>query len=154
MHHDRTNETLELFRMMKRHENSNSNKFAVSSALPTTIVVPYLRIGKEIHVYIIRKGFGASSLLICMVNVGAKRKHNPCSFHGLHYCWVCTKPVKDNHINIKPNKVLLQFVIADICHWDDICVLSLCYRLNVHGRRINFNVFTNLHMVSSKVWQK
>ncbi|KAK7402169.1 hypothetical protein VNO78_14221 [Psophocarpus tetragonolobus] len=52
--HDRPREALELFRLMQRHERSNSNKFTLSSALAASAAIPCLRLGKEIHGYLIR----------------------------------------------------------------------------------------------------
>ncbi|KAL9343667.1 hypothetical protein Peur_064098 [Populus x canadensis] len=61
--HDRPNEALELFRMMKRSDNSKSNKFTVSSALAAAAAVPCLRIGKEIHGYIMRTGLDSDEVV-------------------------------------------------------------------------------------------
>ncbi|KAJ6421571.1 hypothetical protein OIU84_028863 [Salix udensis] len=61
--HDRPNEALELFRMMKRGDNSKSNKFTVSSALAAAAAVPCMRIGKEIHGYIMRTGLDSDEVV-------------------------------------------------------------------------------------------
>ncbi|XP_027926795.1 pentatricopeptide repeat-containing protein At4g37170 [Vigna unguiculata] len=52
--HDRPWEALELFRGMQRCERSNSNKFTLSSALAASAAIPCLRLGKEIHGFLIR----------------------------------------------------------------------------------------------------
>nr|KYP58576.1 Pentatricopeptide repeat-containing protein At4g37170 family [Cajanus cajan] len=52
--HDRPREALELFRVMQKRERSNSNKFTLSSALAASAAIPCLRLGKEIHGYLIR----------------------------------------------------------------------------------------------------
>ncbi|WCJ31069.1 Pentatricopeptide repeat (PPR) superfamily protein [Euphorbia peplus] len=54
--HDKPNEALELFRLMKRSDDSKSNKFTISSVLAAASVIRCLRIGKEVHGYIIRTG--------------------------------------------------------------------------------------------------
>ncbi|BFG38941.1 hypothetical protein CerSpe_252150 [Prunus speciosa] len=51
--HERPKEALQLYRTMQRHENSKSNKFTVSSALAASAANQSLRLGKEIHGYII-----------------------------------------------------------------------------------------------------
>lgn len=61
--HDRPNEALELFRMMKKSENSKSNKFTVSSALAAAAAIPCLRIGKEIHGHIMRTGLDSDEVV-------------------------------------------------------------------------------------------
>ncbi|KAL2981904.1 hypothetical protein AAZX31_13G313800 [Glycine max] len=52
--HNQPREALELFRVMQRHERSSSNKFTLSSALAASAAIPCLRLGKEIHGYLIR----------------------------------------------------------------------------------------------------
>ena len=52
--HNQPREALELFRVMQRHERSNSNKFTLSSALAASAAIPCLRLGKEVHGYLIR----------------------------------------------------------------------------------------------------
>lgn len=42
--------------MMQKHESSNSNKFTLSSALAAAAAIPCLRLGKEIHGYLVRAG--------------------------------------------------------------------------------------------------
>ncbi|KAL5557120.1 hypothetical protein UlMin_039356 [Ulmus minor] len=53
----------ELFRMMQRHGNSKSNKFTVSSVLAASAAIPSLRIGKEIHGYIMRTGLDSDEVV-------------------------------------------------------------------------------------------
>ncbi|KAL5557116.1 hypothetical protein UlMin_039352 [Ulmus minor] len=60
---DRPKEALELFRMMQRHQNSKSNKFTVSSVLAASAAIPSLRIGKEIHGYIMRTGLDSDEVV-------------------------------------------------------------------------------------------
>ncbi|KAL5156918.1 UDP-galactose/UDP-glucose transporter 5B [Glycine soja] len=52
--HNQPRGALELFRVMQRHERSNSNKFTLSSALAASAAIPCLRLGKEVHGYLIR----------------------------------------------------------------------------------------------------
>lgn len=61
--HDRPQEALELFRMMQTHDSSNSNKFTLSSALAASAAIPCLRLGKEIHGYLIRTGLNSDEVV-------------------------------------------------------------------------------------------
>ncbi|KAK7307931.1 hypothetical protein VNO77_41426 [Canavalia gladiata] len=61
--HGRPWEALELFRMMQKHESSNSNKFTLSSALAASAAISCLRLGKEIHCYLIRTGFNLDEVV-------------------------------------------------------------------------------------------
>ncbi|WCJ31066.1 Pentatricopeptide repeat (PPR) superfamily protein [Euphorbia peplus] len=54
--HDKPNEALELFRLMKRSDDSKSNKFTILSVLAAASAIRCLRIGKEVHGYIISTG--------------------------------------------------------------------------------------------------
>ncbi|KAF3438899.1 hypothetical protein FNV43_RR17174 [Rhamnella rubrinervis] len=60
---ERPKEALELYRMMQRHENSKSNKFTVSSALAASATISSLRMGKEIHGYIMRTGLESDEVV-------------------------------------------------------------------------------------------
>ena len=60
---DRPKEALELYRMMQRSQTSKSNKFTVSSALAASAAVPSLRMGKEIHGYIMRTGLDSDEVV-------------------------------------------------------------------------------------------
>ncbi|GMN29935.1 hypothetical protein TIFTF001_002627 [Ficus carica] len=51
---DRPKEALELYRMMQMCEKAKCNKFTVSSVLAASAAMPSLRVGKEIHGYIVR----------------------------------------------------------------------------------------------------
>ena len=61
--HGRPQEALELFRMMQKHESLNSNKFTLSSALAASAAIPCLRLGKEIHGYMIRTGLDSDEVV-------------------------------------------------------------------------------------------
>ncbi|KDP31879.1 hypothetical protein JCGZ_12340 [Jatropha curcas] len=61
--HDKPNKALELYRMMNTCENSRSNKFTVSSALAAAAATPCLRIGREIHGYIMRTGLDSDEVV-------------------------------------------------------------------------------------------
>ncbi|KAJ1394624.1 Tetratricopeptide-like helical domain superfamily [Sesbania bispinosa] len=61
--HDRPWEALKLFRVMQRRERSNSNKFTLSSALAASAAIPCLRLGKEIHGYLIRAGLNLDEVV-------------------------------------------------------------------------------------------
>ncbi|XP_050227827.1 pentatricopeptide repeat-containing protein At4g37170 [Mercurialis annua] len=62
--HDRPREALELYRMMmKRYECLKSNKFTVSSVLAAAAAFPCLRIGKEIHGYLMRTGLDSDEVV-------------------------------------------------------------------------------------------
>ncbi|CAJ2650799.1 unnamed protein product [Trifolium pratense] len=52
--HDRHREALDLFRMMQENESFNCNMFTLSSTLAAAAAIPSLRLGKEIHGYLIR----------------------------------------------------------------------------------------------------
>ncbi|XP_012574383.1 pentatricopeptide repeat-containing protein At4g37170 [Cicer arietinum] len=52
--HHRHREALDLFRTMQEHESSNSNMFTLSSALAAAAAIRSLRLGKEIHGYLVR----------------------------------------------------------------------------------------------------
>ncbi|KAM6591469.1 hypothetical protein CsatA_014074 [Cannabis sativa] len=59
----RPKEALELYRMMQRNQISKSNKFTVSSALAASAAMPSLRLGKEIHGYIMRTGLDSDEIV-------------------------------------------------------------------------------------------
>ncbi|EEF40018.1 pentatricopeptide repeat-containing protein, putative [Ricinus communis] len=61
--HNRPHEALELYRLMKKCENLTSNKFTVSSVLAAAAAIPCLRIGKEIHGYIMRTGLDSDEVV-------------------------------------------------------------------------------------------
>ncbi|KAM5576392.1 pentatricopeptide repeat-containing protein [Rosa sericea] len=61
--HERPNEALELYRMMQRQESSKSNKFTVSSVLAASAAIQSLRMGKEIHGYIMRTGLDSDEVV-------------------------------------------------------------------------------------------
>ncbi|KAK9902940.1 hypothetical protein M0R45_001453 [Rubus argutus] len=63
VHHERPKEALELFRMMQTHDNSKSNKFTVSSVLAASAALQSLRMGKEIHGYIMRTGLDSDEVV-------------------------------------------------------------------------------------------
>lgn len=56
-------EALDLYRMMQNFENSVSNKFTLSSALSAVSAIQCLRLGKEIHGYIMRTGFDSDEVV-------------------------------------------------------------------------------------------
>ncbi|XP_068312758.1 pentatricopeptide repeat-containing protein At4g37170 [Pyrus communis] len=61
--HDRPKDALWLYRMMQRSENSKSNKFTVSSVLAASAAIQSLRMGKEIHGYIMRTGMDSDEVV-------------------------------------------------------------------------------------------
>ncbi|CAL8170847.1 unnamed protein product [Prunus armeniaca] len=63
VHHERPKEALQLYRTMQRHDNSKSNKFTVSSALAASAAIQSLRLGKEIHGYIMRTGLDSDEVV-------------------------------------------------------------------------------------------
>ncbi|XP_031265204.1 pentatricopeptide repeat-containing protein At4g37170-like [Pistacia vera] len=61
--YNQTIEALELYRSMQRSESSVSNKFTVSSALAAVSAIHCLRLGKEIHGYIMRTGLDSDEIV-------------------------------------------------------------------------------------------
>ncbi|KAL6224741.1 hypothetical protein ACLB2K_003596 [Fragaria x ananassa] len=61
--HERPDEALELYRMMQKEESSKSSKFTVSSVLAASAAVQSLRMGKEIHGYIMRTGLDSDEVV-------------------------------------------------------------------------------------------
>ncbi|KAL6220461.1 hypothetical protein ACLB2K_008217 [Fragaria x ananassa] len=61
--HERPDEALELYRVMQKEESSESSKFTVSSVLAASAAVRSLRMGKEIHGYIMRTGLVSNEVV-------------------------------------------------------------------------------------------
>ncbi|XP_044469352.1 pentatricopeptide repeat-containing protein At4g37170 [Mangifera indica] len=61
--YNQTVEALDLYRSMQRNENSVSNKFTVSSALAAVSALHCLRLGREIHGYIMRTGLDSDEVV-------------------------------------------------------------------------------------------
>ncbi|KAJ4850815.1 Pentatricopeptide repeat-containing protein [Turnera subulata] len=62
--HNKPGEALELYRMMKKSEkNPECNKFTVSSVLAAAAAIPCLRIGREIHGYMMRTGLDSDEVV-------------------------------------------------------------------------------------------
>ncbi|KAL4024033.1 hypothetical protein IC575_017806 [Cucumis melo] len=62
---NRPEEALELYRLMQKHENSESNKLTTSSALAASAAIPSLHVGKEIHGHIMRVGLDTDEVVWC-----------------------------------------------------------------------------------------
>lgn len=60
---DRPKEALELYRMMQMCKKAKCNKFTVSSVLAASAAMPSLRVGKEIHGYIVRTGLDSDEVV-------------------------------------------------------------------------------------------
>nr|XP_011465424.1 PREDICTED: pentatricopeptide repeat-containing protein At4g37170-like [Fragaria vesca subsp. vesca] len=61
--HERPDEALELYRVMRKEESSKCSKFTVSSVLVASAAVQSLRMGKEIHCYIMRTGLDSDEVV-------------------------------------------------------------------------------------------
>ncbi|EXC24858.1 hypothetical protein L484_013224 [Morus notabilis] len=61
---DWAKEGLELYRMMQRCEKSRCDKFTVSSVLAAAAAIPSLRVGKEIHGYVMRTGLDSDEVVL------------------------------------------------------------------------------------------